>query len=161
MISETRQPPFTAIKATKFVLLVAAIACGQSALAAEPYIYPANGQTPELQEQDKYSCYQFGKTQSGFDPMKAQTASAPPPTRQGGALKGAAGGAIIGGIADGSDGAKTGAAIGATLGAMRRRGSQKKQEQALQQQAAIAQQNRDNYDRAFSACMQGRGYTLG
>ncbi len=157
MISETRQPRLTAVK---IVLLVAAINCWQSALAAEPFIYPANGQTPELQEQDKYGCYQFGKTQSGFDPMKAQTVSAPT-AQQGGALKGAAGGAIIGGIADGSDGAKTGAAIGATLGAMRRRGSQKKQEQALQQQAAAAQQNRDNYDRAFSACMQGRGYTLG
>ena len=161
MISDTRQPLLTAIKTTKFVLLVAAIACGQAALAAEPFIYPANGQTPELQEQDKYGCYQFGKTQSGFDPMRAQTASAPPPTKQGGLLKGAAGGAIIGGIADGSDGAKKGAAIGATLGAMRRRGSQKKQEQALQQQAAAAQQNRNNYDRAFSVCMQGRGYTTG
>ena len=144
MISETRQPLLTAIKS---VLLIAAIACGHSALAAEPFIYPANGQSPELQEQDKYSCYQFGKTQSGFDPMQSQTASAPAPTKKGGLLKGAAGGAIIGGIADGSDGAKTGAAIGATLGAMRRRSSQRKQDQAQQQQAAAAQQHRHSYDR--------------
>ena len=160
MISQTQIPMSAAFRAANLVLLVAYIACGQSALAAEPFIYPAQGQTPEVQEQDKYSCYQFGKGQTGFDPMQAQTGSAPPPTKQGGALKGAAGGAIIGGIVDGGDGAETGAKVGATLGAMRRFGSRKKQEKAAQQQAAAAQQQRDNYDRAFSACMQGRGYTV-
>ncbi len=160
MKSKTRQPALLASTVLKCTVLITAIAYAQAMLAAEPYIYPAKGQTPELQEQDKYSCYQFGKTQSGFDPMQAQTASTPSKQPRSG-LRGAAAGAAIGGIADGSDGAKTGAAIGATLGVMRKRNSQKKQRQAQQQQAAAAQQNRDNYDRAFSACMQGRGYTLG
>jgi hypothetical protein len=32
-------------------------------------IYPKNGQTPEQQARDRYECYRFGVTQSGFDPM--------------------------------------------------------------------------------------------
>lgn len=159
MKTHTRGPLF---KATHMVLLVAGVACWQLAIAADPFIYPAQGQSPEQQEQDKYGCYQFGKTQSGFDPMQAQ----PEPTSSGqttagGALKGAAVGAAVGGIVDGSDGAEKGAIAGATLGALRRRSSQQKQQQAQQQQAAALQQQRDGYDRAFSACMQGRGYTLG
>ncbi len=42
---------------------------------AEPsqqlYVYPAHGQTYEQQQQDQFQCYQFGKTETGFDPMAA------------------------------------------------------------------------------------------
>jgi hypothetical protein len=31
---------------------------------------PRNGQSSSQQARDQYDCYQFGVTQSGFDPMK-------------------------------------------------------------------------------------------
>jgi hypothetical protein len=31
---------------------------------------PRNGQSASQQARDQYDCYQFGVTQSGFDPMK-------------------------------------------------------------------------------------------
>jgi len=91
----------------------------------------------------------------------------------GGAARGAAGGAAIGAIAGD---AGTGAAIGATVGAMSGRRRQRMAEQQAQQQAAqqtaIAQQQSqsqaqaqhqdamDTFKRAFSACMDARGYSV-
>lgn len=132
-------------------------------------IYPSKGQPPELQEKDKLECYTWAKQQSGFDPMAQQAPapapkpSGPPPPAAVGA--GAAGGAIAGatvGMVTGHHGAAiVGATTGALLGGVR--GKQKQaskaqaqQEQVQQQQAAL----RDGYDRAFAACMQGRGYSL-
>lgn len=90
-----------------------------------------------------------------------------------GSAKGAAGGAAIGAIAGD---AGTGAAIGATAGAVRGRRQQKKAEKVAQQQAAQqtaqAQQQAqaeaqaqhqgtlDTFRRAFSACMDARGYSV-
>jgi hypothetical protein len=90
-----------------------------------------------------------------------------------GSAKGAAGGAAIGAIAGD---AGTGAAIGATAGAVRGRRQQKKAQKTAQQQAAQqtaqaqqqaqAQANAehqgslDTLKRAFSACMDARGYSV-
>jgi len=90
-----------------------------------------------------------------------------------GSARGAAGGAAIGAIAGD---AGTGAAIGATAGAVRGRRQQKKaqktaQEQAAQQTAEAQQQAQaksdaeqqgalDMFRRAFSACMDARGYSV-
>lgn len=90
-----------------------------------------------------------------------------------GSAKGAAGGAAIGAIAGD---AGTGAAVGATAGAMAGRRQQKKAQKAAQQQAAQqtaqAQQQAqsqataqhqaqlDTFKRAFSACMDARGYSV-
>ncbi|MRR57830.1 MAG: hypothetical protein EG824_06420, partial [Deltaproteobacteria bacterium] len=62
----------------------------------EPFVYPTQGQSSQVMEQDKYSCYQWAKGQTGFDPMQAPTATAPPPPTRGGAVRGAAGGAALG-----------------------------------------------------------------
>ena len=90
-----------------------------------------------------------------------------------GSARGAAGGAAIGAIAGD---AGTGAAIGATAGAVRGRRQQKKaqkqaQQQAAQQTAQSQQQAQaqtsaehqgklDTFKRAFSACMDARGYSV-
>ena len=78
------------------VIAVFAMGCiAAPALRADDvYIYPAKNQSPEQQEKDKYECYQFGKSQTGFDPMAAPQATAPAPEKKGGLLKGAAGGAL-------------------------------------------------------------------
>jgi hypothetical protein len=137
------------------------------ARASDLVIYPAQGQSAEQQGQDEYQCYTWAKGQSGFDPMAQPTATAPPPQQQapqGGLVRGAARGAIVGGIVDGSDGAKTGAAAGAAVGGMRRASQNRNQAQAQgqweQEQAAQYQASRDGYNRAYGACLEGRGYSV-
>ena len=134
---------------------------------SELIIYPNDDQDAEQQERDKFECYGFGKDQSGFDPMAPPTVTEAPPPQEasrGGLGRGALRGAAIGGIVDGSDGAKTGAAAGAAVGGMRRADQNRRQAQSQQQyeqqQVEQYQEKRNLYNRAFAACMEGRGYTV-
>jgi hypothetical protein len=147
--------------------LVAAIPAG-----ADPYVYPTKGQTPQQQEKDQFDCYQWAKGQTGFDPMQQPTATgAPPPQQQTttspvrGAARGAATGAVVGAIAgDAGKGAAAGAAGGAMIGGMRRRDQRRQQAYAQEswqdQQRAQYQARRNEYDRAWGACLEGKGYTV-
>jgi hypothetical protein len=156
--------------ARRLVILVALVLPG--AAVGETFAYPARGQSPEQQQRDTGECYAWATSQTGFDPMRAPTATAPPPPSQapqGGALRGAARGAAmgaaVGAIAgDAGKGAAIGAASGGMLGGMRR-ADQRRQEEAAQQQYAAQQgaaqsQQRAAYDQAWKACMTGRGYTV-
>ena len=135
-----------------------------AAAVAQPIVYPAKGQSQGQQEQDQFSCYSWAKQQTGFDPTVApQTATAPP--ARGGVVPGAAKGATIGAIGGAIGGnAGKGAAIGATTGAvfggMRRAQSEQQRAAYAQQQNAQYEQARGSYNRAFAACMEGRGYTV-
>ncbi len=171
----------------QLVLFVCAVSfCSIPApAAAEPYIYPNQGQTPQQQESDKGQCYMWAVQQTGFDPANPQVAMAPPPqpsqqqqpqAPQGGLLRGAAGGAALGAVGgaiggDAGKGAAIGAGAGALFGGMRRmrwaeEQQQQQQQMQMQQQGNMAQQRnamaqgRANYERAFGACMAGRGYTV-
>lgn len=135
------------------------------ARAAEPIVYPSRGQSQKQIEKDKYSCYSWAREQTGFDPLQRPTASSPPPEQKGGALRGAAGGAamgaIVGAIAgDAGKGAAIGAASGGVIGGARRHRSTQEQEQWSRQQSAEYEQKRSTYDRAWGACMEGKGYTV-
>lgn len=145
---------------------------GSAWAQSEMIIYPAKGQSQEQTDKDKYECYSWGKQQSGFDPMAPPTTSTAPPPKeapQGGVVKGAvrgglvgvAGGAILG---DAGKGAAIGAASGALIGGMRRKDQKTREDQAqqqwAQQEANRYAQGRNEYNRAFSACMEGRGYTV-
>ena len=154
-------------KHSLLAVLVAAAVAVPAAIASDLIVYPNSGQDQAQQDKDNYECYGWAKNQSGFDPMAAPTATEPPPQQEaavGGVGRGALRGAAIGGIIDGSDGAKTGAAAGAVMGGMRRADQNRKQAQQQQQweqeQAAQYQQGRNNYNRAYAACMEGRGYTV-
>lgn len=149
-----------------------AVIAGQS-MASEPMIYPAKGQSNEQMEKDKYECYQWAKGQSGFDPMAVPTTSTAPPAQQktgGGAVRGAARGAAVGltvgAITNNDKGRSTaaGAATGALIGGMSRRDQARQQQQAQaqweQQEVQKYAEQRNSYNRAFGACMQGREYTL-
>jgi hypothetical protein len=141
--------------------------------AQEPIIFPAQGQSPEQTEKDKCECYAWATQQAGFDPMQApQTVQAPPPQSQGPSgqrVKGAARGAVIGGVVgevaddDAGKGAAAGAAAGVVAGGMKtrqgRRQQASQQEEASQQQAAT-DEARNTFNRAFGACMEGKGYTV-
>ncbi len=133
----------------------------------ELMIYPNEGQDKDKQEMDEFQCYGWAKDQSGFDPMALPTATEAPPQQEaqkGGLVRGAAGGAAVGAIVDGGDGAAKGAAAGAVLGGMRRnsqkRGQQQEQANWEQEQAEQYAAKRNSYNRAYAACLEGRGYTV-
>lgn len=142
------------------------------AYADDFFVYPEAGQSQQQTDKDKYECTQWAKGQSNFDPMAPPTATAPPPQAGapvGGAGRGLARGALagvaIGAIAgDAGKGAAIGAASGALIGGMRRRdqvaSQQQAQDQWANQQAAQYQQGRDNYNRAYRACLEGRKYSV-
>jgi Glycine zipper len=160
----------------------AAAAGTQSSISSSlgVFVFPAKNQSTTQQSTDEGACYGWAKSQTGIDPMNIQPPAPSQPSEQQasssgggerarGAARGAAGGAVIGAIAgDAGTGAAAGAAAGAMAGgAARRRGKQEaaaqqqqqEQQAAQQQQAAIAQQ-KATYNKAFSACMEGKGYTV-
>ena len=160
------------LTASRLIAAIVLSGIAVSAIAEEFYIYPAKGQTKEQLEQDKFQCYSFAKDATGFDPMAPPTATAPAPQKEapkGGAgsglVKGALGGAVVGAIAgDTKKGAAIGGASGALIGGMRRSDQKKeeehKQKQWEQEQVGQYAQNRSNYNRAYTACLEGRGYTV-
>ena len=151
-----------------FVIMVAhGSACAQQSISSSLGVvpYPSKGQSPAQQNKDESACYGWAKQQTGIDPMAV--ASAPPPPsgpatgggeRVRGAARGAAGGVAVGAIA--GDAGK-GAAIGPVVGTMAG-GRQARQNQASQQQQAQAAKGAtiQHFTKAFSACMEGRGYVV-
>jgi hypothetical protein len=155
---------------------------GQGSLSSSLglFVFPAKNQTATQQSTDEGACYGWAQSQTGIDPMNIKPPETPQPeqhdasnagngSRARGAARGAAGGAIIGAITgDAGTGAAVGAAAGTMAGGAAKRNA-KKQAAAQQQhdqavaeqqaQAAIAQQ-KATYNKAFSACMEGKGYTV-
>jgi hypothetical protein len=130
------------------------------------FVNPKNSQTAEQQAQDENACYSTAQQQTGIDPTAPAAPAPEAAKKQGGGAKGAAGGAA-GGAAIGAiaGDAGTGAAIGATAGAVRGRRQQKKankqaEQQAAQQSQAQQQQKLDTFRRAFSSCMDAKGYSV-
>lgn len=132
------------------------------------YVFPAKNQDAATQEADEMACFKWAKEQSGYDPMNptvyqgAQVDRSADGSAVGGAALGAAGGAAIGAIA--GDAGK-GAAIGAVVGGVRGRRSKvvgdQRQQQANDQAAAQKTKAAANdYNKAFSVCMEGKGYTV-
>ena len=131
------------------------------------YVFPAKNQSKQQQKTDEFDCYVWAQEQSGIDPLNLPKVAAPVqsgPTGGAvkGAAKGAAAGAAIGAIAGD---AGQGAAIGATAGAMagRRQGKQAQAQANQQSQAqatATEQEMKDSFNKAFSVCMEGKGYTI-
>jgi hypothetical protein len=142
------------------------------AQSTELIIYPSKNQSNEQMEKDKFQCYTWSKGQTGFDPMQRPTTTTAPPqqgAKEGGVVKGAAGGALVGTAAGAiagntGKGAAIGASTGALVGGMRRRNQRKKQKKAEQdwanREVANYEARRNEYDRAYSACLEGRGYTV-
>ena len=133
--------------------------------AQDLFIYPANGQDRDQQDLDEAQCGRFAREQTGFDPRAVPTATTRAPEQQGGAGRGAVRGALLGtavGAISGNtrQGAQIGAASGGLMGGMRRQDSNRQQQQWAQQESANYQNNRSQYNRAFSVCLEGRGYTV-
>jgi hypothetical protein len=132
------------------------------------FVYPTKGQTKQQQKEDEFECYKWAVEQSGIDPLNLPKVAAPPPqsgptgTAVVGAAKGAAAGAAIGSISgDMGKGAAYGAMIGGIAG--RRQGKQAQagaNQQAQQQTAAQEQAMKDSFKKAFTVCIEGKGYTI-
>lgn len=168
-----KEPSSHYSSARRLVPLAAILAClavAPATNAQQLIVYPSQGQTAEQQTRDQGECYSWAVQQTGYDPASPPPPpSASTPTPQGGVLRGAARGAVVGvtvgAIAgDAGTGAAAGAAGGALIGGFRRADQrraheqQQAQAQAQYQQQATAQNQ--TYNRALSACLQGRGYTV-
>jgi len=156
------------------------MAAGSVYAATDLYIYPKSGQDEGLQRRDRYECHVWASGQTGFDPSTYQAPQRvilppPGPRRHGerfgsdpitGAAQGAAVGAVGGAIGgDAGKGAAIGAGVGALLGAFHTLERDSDRKQAEQQREAAGQQveiesKREDYNRAISACLEARGYTV-
>lgn len=146
-----------------------ALAAAPCVLAQDIIAYPSQGQSQEQQQRDRFDCYQWAVTQTGFDPQRQTYATAPTGTAPGqggptvlrGAARGAALGAVGGAIGgDAGKGAAVGAGVGGLFGAMRRRDQERQQAQAQSAQATAVAQQSGTFNRAMAVCMQGRGYAV-
>jgi hypothetical protein len=132
------------------------------------YVFPAKGQSKQQQKTDEFECYKWAMEQSGIDPLNLPKVTAAPaqtgPTGAAvvGAAKGAAAGVAIGAIAgDAGKGAAIGAVAGGLAGRRAAKKEQKQQSQQAQADAASKEKEiKDSFVKGFSACMEGKGYTL-
>jgi hypothetical protein len=146
------------------------------------FVYPTKNQTKEQQDKDEYECYQWAKQQTGIDPLAPAAAAAEGQSQASdeskgrdrsavrGAARGAAAGAAVGEVAD--DDAGGGAKKGAIVGGLRARRekmakakaeqeAQAKAKQEAEAQAATANETKKStFNKAFSACLEGRSYTV-
>lgn len=156
----------------------------QKSLAATlgVYVFPSAGQAASQQSKDEGECYQWAVNNTGSDPFEvqkqeaaaqqqakqkeAQVAEAGKGAGAKGAVRGAAAGALIGEIA--SDDAGEGAAYGAAAGVIAGRRKAKHEQQAATQQVQAQTQQAVQADeakiagfkKAFSACLEGKKYTV-
>jgi|SRR5688572_12190439 hypothetical protein len=132
------------------------------------YVYPAKGQSQQKQKTDEFECYKWSVEQSGIDPLNlpkieaAPVQSGPTGAAVGGAAKGAAAGLAIGSI---SGNAGQGAAVGAIAGGIAGRRAGKQAQAHANQQASADVANKENemkasFVKGFSACLEGKGYTI-
>jgi hypothetical protein len=140
------------------------------------FVYPGQNQDSAKQGQDENECYLWARGQTGIDPTAPPTEAAAPEKQRGGAVKGAARGAARGAAVgavgdddrvrdDGNLDAGEGAAAGAAVGAARGRRAQKKADkQAAAQAEQTAQtqdaQQKETFKKAWSTCLEGRGYSV-
>jgi hypothetical protein len=137
------------------------------AAAAAPrlYFYPERGQSEERQDRDRYECYQWASEQTRFDPGMTPLSRAEARSARGdgsGAVGGAIAGAAIGGRVSpgrGGEGMVFGAILGAVLGAAQE--NAQAQARADWRADARSRAQMTEFSRAMSACMRGRGYTVG
>jgi hypothetical protein len=144
---------------------------------APVYVYPAQGQSPEQTDRDKYECHMWAVQQTGVDPSRPGASSyervvvQPAPVPGSGTVAGAIGGAILGSIIAGPRAAGAGFILGGATGAVvgsaaeasatASANAQVQQTQAqVDAEAAQARERADSYRRAVSTCLQGRGYSV-
>jgi hypothetical protein len=168
------------MKLTSLALCLGLFVCGQAMASQTLFVYPAGGQSDAQLAKDRYQCYRWAVDQTGVDPGQIQPPKAGPTVvrnnhygaEKKGTWMGVLAGAAIGNAVDGHlHGTVEGALIGASLGKIIGGGKERKGEQQAYRQAnARAQRQAQakysyqdkirDYNRAFSACMEARDYTV-
>jgi hypothetical protein len=132
------------------------------------FVFPSQDQDQATIDADEIACYKWAMEQTDYDPINPpeiqteQVDRSADGTAVRSAARGAAAGAAIGAIAGD---AGTGAAVGAAAGGMRGRrakvaGDEKEQQQNNAAAAAEEKELLNRFKKAFSACMEGKGYTV-
>ncbi|WP_323003322.1 glycine zipper family protein [Denitromonas sp.] len=143
--------------------------------ARELAVYPAQGQSARRTDRDRYECHLWAVRQSGFDPSRQRT-EAPAPVRRvepdppsgTSTTLGAVTGAVVGAAVANPRRTLEGAAIGAVVGGVAGSAADNAREaraQAIEERLNDRRDTRNdvrenNYYRALSACLEGRGYTV-
>jgi hypothetical protein len=137
------------------------------AAAGEPEVYPAKGQSAQQQERDQFECHEWATKDTGVDPvaLAEQKLDSPTPAQRHGGLGaeargaglGAAGGVMEG---DAAAGAARGFGIGRMVSVIRAKRQLREHQSADAEQASALKGQLDKYDRAYAACLEGRGYTV-
>jgi hypothetical protein len=141
---------------------------GQVTKKVGMYVFPASGQDADQVNKDESDCYSWAVKQSGVDPLNppkveaAQVSGGPDGSAIMGSAKGAAVGAAIGAISgDAGKGASYGAIGGALMGRRSSKAHQSQQQAANNQAAAQTQAELMNsFKKAYSVCLEGKGYTV-
>lgn len=141
------------------------------------YAYPTTGQSAEQQDRDRFECHHWAVKQTNYDPgyvrhvprERVEIVPVPPPGTHTavGAVTGAAIGAAVAPHHNSAGGAAIGAVAGAVLGAA---SDASRQERAAQLQARLehkqdvqharSEHQAQDFRRAMSACLEGRGYSV-
>jgi hypothetical protein len=164
----------------------ASTAAAPAPQAAPPmYFYPTLNQSDAQQERDRYECYRWAVAQTGVDPgmtpvrqvpasASASTGWRAPPPHGGEVAQGAVTGAVLGAATSSGRHAGQGAIFGAIFGAMMGAASHDAQQRAYEHarardardaraaaaNAEAANGPMNNFRRAMTACMDGRGYRV-
>jgi hypothetical protein len=165
------------------VCFVSAYAGAQATQTAQPtsvtaslnkslgvFVFPAKDQKPEQQSLDEQACYSWAVQQSGVDPLNMTPTKAQPVDKSpdgsvvAGAAVGAMGGAIVGSMVHphhSGGAAAAGAMVGAMAGAAHKSKKDAQKEQQAQQTAAATDKAKiDNFKKAYTTCLQGKGYSV-
>jgi uncharacterized protein YcfJ len=150
------------------LLVAAAVALPALSLAQQSIIYPAKGQSAKQQEKDQGECEVWAKEKTGVDPLAiASEVSEAPQTvqrsgeRVRGAARGALAGAAVGAVAgDAGKGAGIGAAGGVVAGGVRQRNRARTVREEDEASRERAREALATFQRAYRACLEGRGYTV-
>ncbi len=156
----------------------------QKTLAAtmNVYVFPADGQPPDVQNRHEAECYAWAVNNTKTDPFdlakqaeqaamtaeqkKAQVGQKTEGAGAKGALAGAAAGALIGEIADNDagEGAAWGAAVGAIAARRKARRAKQQANQQIEQQTRQVQQASaeqiEGFKKAFSVCLEAKKYLV-
>jgi hypothetical protein len=160
-------------------IVVLTVLAAQSAFSvSEPIVFPKEGQSREQQTADKQYCSGWAKDETGVDPSYvkaklemtndnvANAASGDQPRFGRRMMRGAALGAAMGGIDDGIDNNVGKRAVqGVVLSGSRTRQDRKQYQKEKQleghlQKKIELEEQYDKYMRAFSVCMDAKGYSV-
>lgn len=167
------------MRETGIAMIATSLLLGGVALGQQPsigtslglFVYPSGGQDAAKQGTDEQECYAWAQQTTGMDPRNPPSAQQAATAPQQDTAQAGAAGAVRGGLtgallANATDNKwETAAAAGMVIGARRgatgaRRRNEQAQQEAVAEQQQASQQEVQQFRNAFSACIEGRDYTV-